>query len=317
MKIERLKYSTRKNSKTLRLFDIAELSVYDGPGVRSVVYFQGCPLQCDWCHSPQSQPILSPLMFSPQLCMLCGRCVEVCENSVHSIVNGEHLLDRNRCTQCGDCIRACPSSWEGVRGSALHLPTVVTHVDEVYEQVKPYLELTKESGGVTLSGGEPMMQLDAALELLKRCKEDGFHTALETSGLMPIEKYRLLLPWVDLWLWGMRITTGELPPSKIEIIDRNLTFMVHHKAQILPRIPMIPGVMNSSDVLEPMIELLSKHDLKKVELNPWNRNYDVNYINSGMALRKQPPSEDEILRASETIQKRFIQLKFTIDGNNV
>lgn len=317
MKIGCPKSLNISESVPVRLFDIAEFSTYDGPGVRSVIYFQGCPLKCDWCHSPQSQPFVAPLMFSSQLCVQCGRCVDACHNGVHLLKDGVHHIDRSRCVACGDCILSCPNSREGVRGSALNLPTVFTNVESVYNQVKPYLLLTYENGGITLSGGEPMMQLDGALELLMRCKKDGFHTAVETSGLMSIEKYELLLPWVDLWLWGMRITTGEIPPSNIHLIDKNLAFMIENDAHILPRIPMIPGVMDVPEILDPLISMLVKYGIQHIELNPWNRNYDVNYINSAISLRKFPPSEKEINKASEIIHKRFTQLKFTMDGNTI
>lgn len=128
----------------IRVFDIAEMSVYDGPGIRTVIYFQGCNAQCEWCHSPQSQPTISPLLLNNGLCSNCNLCSDICKKQEHLITMNSHFIKRDNCNKCGDCITACPNSTEGVAGSALHLPSVETTVSTLFKQIEPYLKLTKK-----------------------------------------------------------------------------------------------------------------------------------------------------------------------------
>ncbi|QZT37648.1 glycyl-radical enzyme activating protein [Halosquirtibacter xylanolyticus] len=301
-------------SERLSLFDLSELSPFDGPGLRTVVFFQGCPLSCAWCHSPHSQSTISPLLFHEIFCTHCGFCVSACPHGVHEMVGEEHIIHREKCIHCGQCVAACPQSREGVKASALFLPTVQSDVHTLFEQIRPYLDLTKRSGGgITLSGGEPLLQSEAAMKLLWLCKAHGYHTAVESSGLMPLDRYKLLIPWVDVWLIGFRVTTGEVPPSKEAQVDRCLSLLHDAKAKILPRIPIIPGFTNQTSVLEVITRLLNKYHLKHVDLNPWNDHFDVNYIHGGMELKMTKPSTDIVEDATREIKDHFKRLNFTID----
>ncbi len=171
----------RKNgdsSHLLKLFDVAEFSIHDGPGIRTVIYFQGCNAKCDWCHSPHSQPEYAPLLFNSNICIQCKRCERICPCRAHFFQNGKHTINRKLCKQCGTCIEGCPNSISGVKGGALHLPAVEVTVSSLMEQIEPYLKLNPQCNGVTLSGGEALFQLDAAKELLQFCKVNGYHTAV-------------------------------------------------------------------------------------------------------------------------------------------
>jgi pyruvate formate lyase activating enzyme len=174
-------------------------------------------------------------------------------------------------------------------------------IDTLFEQIAPSVRLAGKEGGVTLSGGEALLQLPAALELLVRCKRNGFHTAVETSGLLPIETYRAAAPWVDLWLFGMRVITGKESPWHEAHIDAVLAELSAVSARILPRLPMIPCFFDREDVLDTLIRLLEKYDIKEICLSPWNRHYDLFYKQSGTPLRMPPPAEEVI----EICQKRF------------
>lgn len=302
-------------SDRLHIFDVAEFSVHDGPGVRVVVYFQGCNARCDWCHSPHSQPYCAPLLFNQNLCVSCMRCVAVCPNQVHRFDQGKHTIDRNACTRCGLCIENCPNSVSGVKGSALHLPTVSLSVSALWEQIEPYIRLTGKNGGITLSGGEALLQPDAVEALLIKCKEKGFHTAVETSGLLPLETYRRVLPLVDLWLFGMRVVTGKDNARHDQHINNVLDLLAGSGAEILPRIPMIPGFFDREDVLNSISELLTSHSIRTVCLNPWNRDYGLYYRQSGFPLRMASPNSEEIEFCETKITSLFNQLNFTLYGN--
>lgn len=316
MIIKKASLEELERSCKVRLFDIAEFSRYDGPGIRTVVYFQGCGVACDWCHSPHSQPHKAPLMYNNKLCVNCGRCVSACSQNVHTMINGEHLLYRSNCIQCGKCIEECPQSIAGVAGSALHLATVETTVETLFQQILPYLELNKSEGGITLSGGEALLQPEASETLLRLCKENGIHTAIETAGLLPINTYRKVLPWVDIWLFGMRVITGR-EREHAEKIDKVLDFLANSGASILPRIPMVPGYFDCEEVLDKVIELLEKYSLRTVWLNAWNNDYDIKYSHAGFPVLMDKPTENEIKMCQERILLKFKKIKFNVYGNEL
>ena len=131
----------------------------DGPGNRVVLYLQGCHLRCPWCHSPHSWDMKSsPLLFLEKKCTLCGQCVKACPQGVHRIENRKHFIDRSKCTKCGKCITACPNSIANSMDGALSLPTTEIPVEELYSKIKPQLDMFKRNGGITLSGGEALLQ---------------------------------------------------------------------------------------------------------------------------------------------------------------
>ncbi len=315
MKIIREHPSDAATTK-ISLFDINELSRFDGPGLRCVLFFQGCSTNCEWCHSPHSQPKISPLLYNKNLCVGCGRCVEACSNQVHSFLEGEHIVDRKNCTHCAKCIEACPNSVDGVSGSALNLPTVEVSVDALYGQIEPYLKLCKaNNGGITLSGGEALLQLDGVAELLTKCKENGIHTAIETSGLLPLSVYRGVLDQVDLWLFGMRIITSKSGVKHKERIEASLKLLLESGAKVLPRIPMVPSYFDRSDVMSCITSLIERYSIEEVCLSEWNRDYDHYYSQSGQTATMKPPSDDEIAECKKIITNQIINLKCKLYEN--
>ena len=149
----------------INYFNVSWISNNDGPGKRVVLFLQKCHLDCAWCHSPHSRGESSPLLFFPNLCLKCGACVEACPSHVHSIKNNVHFIDRDKCILCGNCIKACPSSNQ--ENGVLILPTKSTDVTTLYKKLRPQLLLFKDIGGITISGGEPLLQLEAVKKLLK------------------------------------------------------------------------------------------------------------------------------------------------------
>lgn len=310
VRIGQMEHSTRTHA--LRVFDVAELSKQDGPGVRTVVYFQGCPAQCEWCHSPHSQIYNAPLMSLSALCLECGICAEACKYKVHEFNEFGHILHRERCVGCGNCVDQCPRSIAGVKGSALHLPTTETTVLSLWEQIFPYLRLTRKQGGITLSGGEALLQPQAAEELLRLCKQEGIHTVIETSGLLPLNIYKRMIPLVDVWLFGMRVITGRKHKRHDEQISDVLNCLVNKGAKVLPQIPMVPGFFDSDDVLHSISSILIKNNINTVSLLPWNVNFDVNYLRSGIALRMAVPNAHDIKSCESKIISFFTHLNFNI-----
>ncbi len=297
-------------SENVCLYDIAYFSRHDGPGIRTVVYFQGCNARCDWCHSPHSQAQYSPLIYTSNACTGCQRCT-VCAHGVHSF-HPEHRIDRTRCVRCGTCIEQCPQSMKEKKGSALHLPATTLPVASLFRQIETSIRLCGQGGGITLSGGEALLQPAAARELLLYCRQAGIHTAVETSGLLAAGVYMAFAPLVDLWLFGMRVITGKDAARHDAHIDHVLGRLRSVHADILPRIPMVPGFFDQADVLDRITGILRNHAIHTVCLNPWNTCYDVHYLRAGIPLRMPAPTTDEIARCAHTLTTTFIHLNFTI-----
>lgn len=289
-------------------FDLSTMSDVDGPGKRVVVYLQGCNLRCSWCHSPHSQSATSPLLYHEHLCLLCGLCAKACQNEVHHLSDGIHTLNRASCIQCGNCIDACPKSSRMWNSGTLHLPTKTTPVIDLYEQVKPALSLCD---GITLSGGEALLQADTVEEFLSLCKHDHIHTAIETSGRLNRTIYQKILPYVDTWLFGLRLVMDEHgEPEWNHIIETMDILKTNSTTEIIPRIPIVPRVTDRKDILMLLSDLMKRYSLNTLWINPWNTSYDVHYIASGIELSYQKPTDEQIKQSSEIIQNHFINHGF-------
>jgi glycyl-radical enzyme activating protein len=178
--------------------EIQRFCMHDGPGLRTVVFLSGCPLHCAWCHNPETQTDKPVLLYTSSRCIGCGLCASVCPNGVHHFTP-DHTLDRKACIACGKCCSVCPPH-------ALRLSAREMTVQEIVDAVMRDAAFYGETGGVTLSGGEPLFHLDDALTLLRALKESGLHTAVETSGFFDGRKLEALMRWTDLFLWDVKDT---------------------------------------------------------------------------------------------------------------
>ena len=212
----------------IRVFSIEEFSVYDGPGIRTSVFLKGCPLNCNWCHSPEGKSYQNISLRSPNGCLHCNRCVDICP------------FKREKCIGCGKCIDVCPRNL--IRMSAIDY--------EMDDIVKKLLKngdvLNMNGGGITISGGEPLFQIDATLELVKKLKGKT-NVALQTCGYGDSEKFKEIIKNLDLVLFDMKIMNKE-KAKKLEGIDnslifKNLEILKDSNVKFIIRIPLIPGVI--------------------------------------------------------------------------
>lgn len=294
---------------------IGWMSTKDGPGNRLVVYIQGCPLQCPWCHSPHSRYDVSPLLFQKQLCRLCGKCESVCPSHVHKVTSDGHYIDRAKCTHCGRCITACPYSAAVTSNSVLSLPTIRQDTDELFETLRPQLDLVKKSGGITLSGGEALIQDKAAVELLKLCKEQQINTCVETSMLLPDRVYLEAAPYIDCWLLGFReVYLPQYSDSKTVRSNCKRQIAIFRQAsdiRLIARFPLIKGYTDSEDQINTLRDILLENGIMELEILPCNPHMNHYYELTGKEVELDTnqciPSREEIENISEYFLHSGIQ----------
>ena len=250
-----------------KIFNIQRFSTSDGPGIRTTVFFKGCPLSCVWCHNPESHSAKNEIFYDARKCISCGFCLKACENSCHSFDNG-HVYLRDNCEKCGSCASLCPSKAIEVCGDE-------KSADEVLDVVLRDLPFYEQSGGgITLSGGEPLMQYDFATEILKKAKEKQLHTAIETSGFCakPLDE---IAKYVDLWLFDIKLFDEDehkrYTGVSNEKILENLRYLDDIEANIILRCPIIPDVNLKKEHFE-KLSVLTKtlENVSAIHLEPYH-----------------------------------------------
>ena len=223
------------------IFDIQRFSVHDGPGIRTTVFLKGCPLSCIWCHNPESQSRKVSIAYYAKNCIGCGACVAACKNGCHSMTeDGLHVFTREGCTGCGACAEACASDAMVAFGKSVT-------VDEVMSEVRRDRIFYKNSGGgMTLSGGEPLMQGEFTLALLRAARAEGIGTAIETSGFGTRATLTEVAKYTDLFLFDIKESDTDahkrLTGVPVEPILENLKLLGELGANIILRCPLVPGI---------------------------------------------------------------------------
>lgn len=262
------------HSATGIVTDFKRFAVHDGDGIRTTVFLKGCPLRCVWCHNPESIFPKPELAFYSEKCTGCGECARVCPNGAHIFEAGDtpdsyiHRLDRTKCAACGKCAEVC------VFG-ALKLCGRRMSVDEVIKVVaEDRIFYETSNGGMTLSGGEPTLQPEFALALLRAAKADGIPTALDTCGYTKREVYESLLPYTDIFLYDIKHITDEghirCTGRANRLILDNLRFLSDAGAKIEIRIPLVPGYNDDAETLDGIGRLLSTVNITKAKLLPYH-----------------------------------------------
>lgn len=238
------------------VFNIQRFSLHDGPGIRTTVFLKGCSLRCFWCHNPEGQHPPRELRYFPDRCIACGQCVVACPNNAHELKDGVHIFLRERCDLTGRCVETCYPR-------ALQLEGQPMTVGEVMEEVlrdKTFYEISR--GGITLSGGEPALSRDFALEILRRCKENGLHTAIETCGECPWTSLEALLPVTDLIMMDIKQMAPEAHRSATgqsnERILANARQLALTGKTVVFRTPVIPTVNDSEEEIGEIARFVSE-----------------------------------------------------------
>ena len=248
---------------TGRILHMQRLSTEDGPGIRTTVFFKGCPLRCAWCHNPESLSSRTQTQWFAVRCLGCKTCVATCPNGCLTMTDNGLVIDRARCQACGTCAAACPS------GALEALGRTVTVEEVLGELLKDRAYYEKSGGGVTLSGGEPTFQPDFAEALLRGLKAQDISTALDTCGLCSTHTLERLLPFTDLVLFDLKLFDEaqhrEFTGQSNERILENLLYVrdtIRHQERPIGlwiRTPLIPGVTASEENLHGIGRYLVEH----------------------------------------------------------
>lgn len=232
------------------VFDIQRFSLHDGPGIRTIVFLKGCPLSCKWCSNPESQHIKPVIMYKQADCLHCGLCITACKIGAISPRN-KGFINRDICTGCGECVNACPSGALVIKGRTMTIQQVVK------ELKKDATTYRRSGGGITLSGGEPLVQHAFAAELLKACKAQGWNTAIETTGIGTEEAIETVIPYVDTVLLDIKHMDGEqhkkFTGADNESAKKNAPRICQISNTVI-RIPVVPGFNFSAEAIKDIAE---------------------------------------------------------------
>lgn len=299
------------------IFDIKKFAIHDGPGVRTTVFFKGCPLGCWLCHNPESQSFEPELMIRDGRCTLCGDCIDACAQNAVSLNGNSVHIDRYRCDLCGACADVCLAEAIEVAGRDV---TVAELMEELEKDVVYYDE---SGGGVTVSGGEPFEQPQFLLELLRSCKAWGIKTAVDTCGHVAPDLFRSVAEHVDLFLYDLKIIDGErhreFTGVGVESIHENLRWLAERGRAVVVRFPLLPGINDDDENIRAMGRFLtSLENQPRVDILPYHRAGVDKYDRLGREPRlpeTQPPSEEMVGAVAQRL--RDCGLHVTVRGERV
>jgi len=265
------------------VFDIQNYAIYDGPGIRTLIFLKGCPLKCLWCQNPESQKLYPQISYFKENCLLCETCVKSCPNNALRLIDDEIKRDTDHCILCGSCVAACPNKVMEIIGKEYSIEDLI----EIALRDKPFYD--NSGGGVTISGGEPTMQFNFLLELLKALKNKGIHIAIETCGYFNEDLRKDLIDNVDLFLFDIKHIDNkrhkEFTGEKNNIILSNFSNILSKTGieRIIPRIPLIPGVNTDEITIKSIISFLKNINYSgQIHLMPYNKLAKTKYEKVGM-----------------------------------
>ncbi len=274
------------------VFNIMRYALHDGPGVRTTVFLKGCPLQCWWCHNPESQEFEPSLMYFPSRCRECYDCVAACPQ--HAIRAGTVLVTSEACVRCGDCAEACVTGARQLAGARMTISEVLAECE------RDAVLFDESGGGVTISGGEPLCQPDFTQALLEACRERGLHTALDTCGFAARDVAVRVSGAADLVLYDLKLLDSAAHQKFTGVpsgpILENLIALAEAGRNIVVRVPLIPGINNQPENLNSLADFVLRTGLRRIDLLPYHR---IGVDKYGRLGRTSPLSDAEPLPAAE------------------
>ncbi len=257
------------------IFNIQKFSINDGPGIRTVVFFKGCPLKCTWCANPESQEPRLQILWDAKKCLHCNNCVMSCPTLAVKNLDGRIFVDHKKCSgagicsERGICIEKCPGHALKPEGER----KTVAEIMQVVIQDLPFYE--ESGGGVTLSGGEATMQPEFTIELLKALKAKNIHTAIETTGFCSPAIFHRIIEYLDLLLFDIKHWNENKHKEKTFVsnipILKNMKYAIDSGKDVLPRLPVIPNYNNSIEDARGFVQILKEVGAKRIQLLPFHQ----------------------------------------------
>lgn len=305
---------TEKENSAL-IFNIQRFSIHDGPGIRTTVFLKGCSLRCPWCHNPESINPFPEITYNESKCIKCDNCLELCPVEAISPSQNGISIDRKKCDGCGKCVEICYSG-------ALELCGKYRKIEEIMAEVKRDIPFYKNSnGGVTASGGEPLAQANFVANFFKQAREEGIHTALDTSGYAEWTTFRKVLNNADLVLYDVKTMDPKrhktLTGVSNDLILANLEKTCREGIPIFIRIPVIPkyNFVNVEEDAKKIADFLHGLDgVKRVDLLPFHRLGKSKYLMLGRnyIVDIKPPDKEYVERIKKILESNG--LKVSIGG---
>ena len=286
--------------------DIQRFNVNDGPGIRTIVFLKGCPLSCIWCSNPETQQIKPVIMFEQEQCISCGKCAQACRTGAIG-PNRLGVVDHKKCVICGECTNVCPTGALILKGETL---TVGQIVKDFKKDATLY---RKSGGGITLSGGEPLVQWKFATELIKACKAQGWHTAMETTGFGSDEAIESVFSFLDLALLDIKTMNDEkhkdVTGVSNEVILRNAV-RIAQMTDVIIRVPTVPTVNDTEEDFVKISEFAKTlRGVDTVHILPYHSFGEHKYESLGMeyqtrkrGIKPLPPKET--VRFKEVVESK-------------
>ncbi len=285
------------------VFNVEKYAIHDGPGIRTTVFFKGCPLRCWWCHNPEGQDQCLELVYRHARCISCGECITSCTKGAVSYISKKVIIDRKRCTACGACAKKCPTEALSIVGREMS----VSHVMKLLERDMPFY--SESCGGVTFSGGEPLQQPEFLEVLTDECSRKDIDTVLDTSGYAPSKVVERFCGKVDLFLYDIKLMHSskhkKYTGMSNKLILENAHRIARSESKLAISIPIIPRINDDEANLEETGRFLaSLKSVEYVSLLPYHKMGIDKYKNLGKPYRlnrTQTPSNQEL----QTIKKRL------------
>ena len=279
------------------IFDIKKYAINDGPGIRTTIFFKGCNLQCKWCHNPESMSTKVQKMYNKDKCLMCGGCEQSCPEGAITLTPNGIITDKEKCIVCGGCAEVCPSLGTEMSGK----DTTINEIMDVIEKEQIFYD--QSDGGVTFSGGEPLMHSSFLINLLDECGKRGIHRTVDTTGFAKTETLLEVAKRTDLFLYDLKMIDSEKHKEwtsvNNELIINNLKVLAETGAEINIRIPLIKGVNDDEHNLVESAKLIASlsGDAKKINILPYHNIAQKKYEKLGEKYdsgEMTEPSKDEL-----------------------